>query len=62
MTQAPHASFVRAMITPPNLPRRPWGWPNIRLKTLCMMCINGRLMNARARRVDTRRLGLQLDP
>jgi len=26
-------------MTPPNLPRKPLGWPNIRLKTLCIMCI-----------------------
>ena len=39
-TQAPQASFVRAMMTPPNLPRKPRGWPNILLKTLRIMLID----------------------
>jgi hypothetical protein len=38
--QAPQASFVRAMMTPPNLPGIPFGWPNIRLKTFRMMLID----------------------
>jgi len=39
VTQPPQASFARAMMTPPNLPRKPRGWPNIRLKRFCIICI-----------------------
>src|SRR3984893_17773759 len=34
MTEAAHFRFVRAIIGPPNLPRKPWGQPNARIKRL----------------------------
>jgi hypothetical protein len=40
MTQAAHASFERAMMWPPSLPRAPRGRPNIRIKTLRTMFIS----------------------
>jgi hypothetical protein len=32
---------MRAMMMPPNFPRRPWGRPNMRIKMLRMTRIDG---------------------
>lgn len=34
VTQAAHVRFLRAIIGPPNLPRKPWGQPNARINRL----------------------------